>query len=217
LYIHVRVRLDWQSENQTLVSEESETIVVNAHGALLRLASVPPLGQKVTLQNIPANEIQEAVVVFVGRPTTKDGKTGVGVEFTKANASFWRVTFPPADWSRSHPDAKDEVTRRTPRYQFSVDVIVTDIQGKVRITARTNTLGIFGCGINTLEPFAQGTSVKVRMTHRGAKVKAIGLVVYTMMNVGMGISFIDIDKEDERILESWTQESMCTENVLNEN
>jgi hypothetical protein len=107
LYVHVRVRLDWQPENQTLISEDAETIVVNAHGALLRLDSAPPLGQKVTLQNISVNQTQEAIVVFVGKAAAKDGKISVGVEFTEPNASFWRVSFPPADWSRSHPDAKE--------------------------------------------------------------------------------------------------------------
>lgn len=106
LYVHIRVRLDWQPENQTLISEEAETIVVNAHGALVRLDAVPPLGQKITLQNTAVDQTQEAVVVFVGKAAAKDGKISVGVEFTKPNASFWRVSFPPSDWSRRHPDAK---------------------------------------------------------------------------------------------------------------
>jgi hypothetical protein len=106
LYLHIRVRLEWQPENQRLISEEAETIVVNAHGALVRLDSVPPLGQKVVLQNTPVLQTQEAVVVFLGKAAAKDGKFSVGVEFTKPNASFWRVSFPPEDWSRSHPKAK---------------------------------------------------------------------------------------------------------------
>lgn len=106
LYIHIQVRIDWNLEDQTLISEEAETVVVNAHGALVRLDSVPPLGQKVTLHNTLADESQEAVVVFLGKIAAKDGKFSVGVDFTRPNASFWRVTFPPEDWSRSHPDAK---------------------------------------------------------------------------------------------------------------
>jgi len=106
-----------------------------------------------------------------------------------------------------------EIARRTPRYHFAVDVIVTDIQRKVRITGRTNTFGLFGCGMNTLEPLAQGTSVRVRMTHQSAEVKALGMVVYARPGVGMGISFIEIDKKDERLLELWIQELMCTESV----
>jgi len=106
LYIHIRVRLEWQPENRPLIAEEAETVVVNAHGCLVRLDLVPPLDQKVTLQNTAANQTQEAVVVFVGKAAAKDGKFSVGVEFTEPNASFWRVSFPPEDWSRSHPHAK---------------------------------------------------------------------------------------------------------------
>ena len=106
LYLHIPVRLDWQPENQARVSEEAETMVVNAHGALLRLDSVPALGQMLALQNKSAKQSQEAVVVFVGKEAAKDGKFSVGVEFTNPNASFWRVTFPPEDWSLKHPDAK---------------------------------------------------------------------------------------------------------------
>jgi hypothetical protein len=106
LYLHIPVRLEWQPENQTGVSEEAETVVVNAHGALVRLDLVPTIGQTLTLQNKSANQAQEAVVVFVSKEAAKDGKFSVGVEFTKPNASFWRVTFPLEEWSLSHPDAK---------------------------------------------------------------------------------------------------------------
>jgi hypothetical protein len=80
--------------------------VVNARGALVRSDTVPAISQKVTLQNVPVNQAQEAVVVFVGKEAAKDGKFSVGIEFTKPNASFWRVSFPPEDWSCSHPAAK---------------------------------------------------------------------------------------------------------------
>jgi hypothetical protein len=107
LYIQVRVRLHWRLENQSLVSEETETVVVNAHGALVRLDPVPLLGQKVTLENISTHETQDAIVVFLGKAAAKSGKISVGIEFTKPNASFWHVSFPPEDWSLSHPDAKE--------------------------------------------------------------------------------------------------------------
>ena len=106
LYAKIQVRIDWNLDDQSLISEEAETVVVSAHGALVRLDSVPLLGQMVTVQNPRTNEIQEAVVAFLGKVAAKDGKFSVGVEFTNPNASFWRVSFPPEDWSRSHPDAK---------------------------------------------------------------------------------------------------------------
>jgi hypothetical protein len=106
LYVQIRVHVEWYLENKDLISEDTETFVVNAHGALVRLGSVPPLRQKVTLQNTSTHETQEAIVVFVPKAAAKDGKFNVGVEFTKPNASFWHVSFPPEDWSLSHPDAK---------------------------------------------------------------------------------------------------------------
>ena len=106
LYVRIRVRVDWRLENKTLISEDTETFVVNVHGALVRLDSVPLFGQNVILQNVSTNETQEAIVVFVSKAAAKDGKFSVGIEFTKPNASFWHVSFPPEDWSPSHPDAK---------------------------------------------------------------------------------------------------------------
>jgi hypothetical protein len=106
LYIHVRVRLHWRLEDQSLISEETETVVVNAHGALVRLDVVPLLNHKVTLENISTHETQDANVVFLGKAAAKERKISVGIEFTKPNASFWHVSFPPEDWSLAHPDAK---------------------------------------------------------------------------------------------------------------
>src|SRR5579871_1098132 len=107
--------------------------------------------------------------------------------------------------------AKYQIERRTPRYHFAVDVTVTDLLHRIQIKARTNTLGLLGCGIDTARPLAQGTGVRVRMKHRGAEVKALGMVVYSRPDVEMGISFIHIKNEDERILDLWMLELMCTE------
>jgi len=107
LSIHVRVRLHWRLENQSLISKETETVVANAHGTLVRLDAVPLLGQKVTLENISTHETQDGNVVFLSKAAAKGGKISVGIEFTKPNASFWHVSFPPEDWSLSHPDSKE--------------------------------------------------------------------------------------------------------------
>ena len=82
--------------------------MVSAHDALISLNSVPPFGQNVILQNVSTNETQEAIFVFVSKTAAKGGQFAVGIEFTKPNAPFWRVSFPPEDWSPSHPDAKDQ-------------------------------------------------------------------------------------------------------------
>jgi hypothetical protein len=101
-----------------------------------------------------------------------------------------------------------EISRRVPRYPFVADVAITDIDHRVQMKARTTTVGIFGCGIDTPNPFEQGTSVRIRLSHRGAEVKALGMVAYLRPNLDMGIAFTDIDRESERILELWIEELM---------
>jgi hypothetical protein len=78
-------------------SEDTQTMVVNAHGALVPLAARLTIGQKVQLKN-SAHPIQQACrVVYVG--PTVDGKTQFGVEFAAAAPDFWHVSFPPEDWT----------------------------------------------------------------------------------------------------------------------
>ncbi len=85
---------------QQLFSEETSTLVVNAHGGLIALVAMLCMGERLSLMNKITNEQQEAIVVFLG--PTKDGKCEVGFEFEKAAGQFWGVAFPPADWTPSN-------------------------------------------------------------------------------------------------------------------
>lgn len=85
-------------------SEETVTSVVNAHGALIFLAEPVKLGQSVSVQNIKSHQELRAEVVDVG--AVHEGKFEVGIEFLEAAPRFWRVAFPPADWSPRSPEAK---------------------------------------------------------------------------------------------------------------
>ena len=89
-------------------SEEAITSVVNAHGALIFLVEKVTLGQSVTVRNIKSNEELHAEVVDVG--ALHEGKTEVGIEILGPAPRFWRVAFPPEDWSPRHPEAKRRTT-----------------------------------------------------------------------------------------------------------
>jgi len=85
---------------KTLANEEFEeqtrTLVVNAHGALISLQTPVAPNQQVTIANKATNQSRECRVVHVG--TQAAGKIQVGVEFVKASGSFWQIDFPPDDW-----------------------------------------------------------------------------------------------------------------------
>jgi hypothetical protein len=85
-------------------SEEAETSVVNAHGALIFLAEKVALGHLLTIRNVKSNQELPAEVVDLG--DVHEGKVEVGIEFLEPSPRFWPVGFPPEDWSPRSPEAK---------------------------------------------------------------------------------------------------------------
>ena len=51
------------------------------------------------MQNIESGEQEECHVVYVEKELI--GPTKVAVEFTRPAPSFWRIAYPPADWTAS--------------------------------------------------------------------------------------------------------------------
>src|SRR5260370_14673883 len=73
--------------------ERAQTLVVNAHGALLALAEKVTPKQRLLMQNIDTGEQKEYRVVYVARELA--GPTKVAVEFTPPPPRFWRIPYPP--------------------------------------------------------------------------------------------------------------------------
>jgi hypothetical protein len=82
-------------ENQDF-REETRTLVVNAHGALISLSARVAAGQTITVSNNATHQSLDCRVVHVGN--AQGGKTQMGVEFIKPSARFWQIDFPPDDW-----------------------------------------------------------------------------------------------------------------------
>jgi hypothetical protein len=81
--------------------EDTHTLVVNLHGALIVLAGKVTKGQKLRLTNRATKEEQACRVASVASGTA--GKTQVGIEFVKPSPDFWRISFPPEDWVLPEP------------------------------------------------------------------------------------------------------------------
>src|SRR6516164_4259663 len=87
-------------------SERTQTLDVSAHGALMALAGLVAPKQRLLVQNVASGEQQECRVVYVEKDLM--GPTKVAVEFTHPAPGFWRIAYPPADWT-----ASDEVSSST--------------------------------------------------------------------------------------------------------
>ena len=85
-----------QEHDANVLSEKSQTLVVNAHGALLKLMMNVQPGQTLVLKNRDSGEEQECRVVHVDR--RQEDTSEVGILFAHPAPRFWGVDFPPADW-----------------------------------------------------------------------------------------------------------------------
>ena len=108
--MQVAIRIRGTDAQAKAIDEEAETLAINAHGALVLLVARFTSGSTVKLQHKRTQEEQDCHVVFLG--PVRAGKAEIGLEFTTANPNFWRVAFPPEDWTPKHPDARSASTPR---------------------------------------------------------------------------------------------------------
>jgi hypothetical protein len=85
-------------------SEETNTLIVSAHGALIELTLTVAVGQQLRIKN--SKTMEELVCRVINIGGSQSGKREVGVEFEVPSPRFWRIAFPPADWTSRSVDAK---------------------------------------------------------------------------------------------------------------
>lgn len=109
--MQVAVRIRGNDAEGKAFEEETDTLAINAHGALILLSTRVTSGGKLLLWHQRTKEEQECHVVFLG--PVRNGKAEVGLEFSESRPAFWRVAFPPEDWTPRHPEARTAVHTRS--------------------------------------------------------------------------------------------------------
>jgi hypothetical protein len=79
--------------------EATRTLVVNAHGALISLATKVLLKQRLMLRHALSGEEQECRIIYRGKKVT--GAAEVEIEFLRPAPKFWHIACPPVDWSEN--------------------------------------------------------------------------------------------------------------------
>ena len=77
-------------------TEKTQTLVVNAHGALITLAAKVIQGQSLLIKS-GSSDTRPCHVVYVG--PAAQGRAQLGIEFNEPAPNFWHITFPPEDWA----------------------------------------------------------------------------------------------------------------------
>ena len=111
--MQVGVQISGNDAQGRYFREETDTLAINAHGALILLNARITSGSVLKLQNIRTKEEQECHVVFLG--PVRGEKAEIGLEFSAPRPQFWRVTFPPEDWTPKSPEARTAQPKAVPK------------------------------------------------------------------------------------------------------
>ena len=93
--------------------------------------------------------------------------------------------------------------RRAPRYPLVAVVEIIDLRTSVMITARISDLSLVGCYVDTLNPLPPGTDVRLHIMYGNETVTAPGKVAHSTSNIGMGIEFTKLRRNEQEILQKW--------------
>jgi hypothetical protein len=110
--MQVSVRLHGTDAQGKPFEEEADTLAINAHGALVLVQARVTSGSLLTLRNNTTKEEQECNVAFLG--PVRGNKAEIGLEFSARRPQFWRVAFPPEDWSPKNPEARGATQQPKP-------------------------------------------------------------------------------------------------------
>ena len=102
--MQVGIRVRGKDAQGNDFEEGTETLAINAHGSLILLNARVISGDVVHMKHNKTGEEQECHVAFLG--PVRSGRAEIGVEFTTPSPNFWRVAFPPEDWSPKNAEAR---------------------------------------------------------------------------------------------------------------
>ena len=96
--------------------------------------------------------------------------------------------------------------RAAVRYPFTAAAGVVDLRTQARVTGRSSDLGLGGCFIDVLSPFALGSLVRVRLEREQNVFEAVAKVSYSQQSMGMGLAFTEAKAEHLAVLKAWIAE-----------
>jgi hypothetical protein len=111
--MQISVRMSGLDAQGKPFDEQADTLAINAHGALVLLQARVISGNLLTLRNNVTKEEQECTVAFLG--PVRGNKCEIGLEFSARRPQFWRIAFPPEDWTPRSPEARTAQPKPVPK------------------------------------------------------------------------------------------------------
>lgn len=96
--------------------------------------------------------------------------------------------------------------RERQRYAVSAAAEALEPRSNMRLTGRATDLGMGGCYVDTISPFAVGTAIRVRLFSERHCFQTRAMVTYALPGMGMGLAFSEISPDQSASLRHWVAE-----------
>jgi hypothetical protein len=92
------------------------------------------------------------------------------------------------------------------RYPFAADTVALDLDTFMQTTGVTSDLSMTGAFVCTNRPLSPRARVRVTLQRKDEKVSALGLVRSVKAKVGMGVEFLQVERDDMELLGRWVDQ-----------
>ena len=100
--------------------------------------------------------------------------------------------------------------RRTPRYPFEASIEMHEGSSPDKRTARVTGLSLNGCYVSTESPYAEGTSLTVKVFTATEFYEGQATVIYIQERLGMGLMFTETRPYYLMVLRKWLLSAMMS-------
>jgi hypothetical protein len=93
------------------------------------------------------------------------------------------------------------------RYPFAADAgaEMLELESGTRVSGVTSDLSLGGCFVCARRKLETDVRVRATLTHEGQKVKMLAVVRVVKPQVGVGLEFLDIDRDSNAVLLAWIE------------
>jgi hypothetical protein len=97
--------------------------------------------------------------------------------------------------------------RRSPRRIFIASAELYEEQSDIRVASRVSELSLNGCYLDMMNPFPQGTIIRLKIFSGDLTFQCKARVIYSTSNQGAGVVFLDVDPKHEYIIKRWMEQA----------
>jgi len=106
----------------------------------------------------------------------------------------------------SPAEAVSREQRRHVRFPLTAFVEALEPKSNMQISGRSSDVSLGGCYVDTLNPFSEGTLIRIRLTKENVSFEANAKVVFSQIGMGMGVAFLSAEKDQFQIYQKWINE-----------